>query len=183
MRFEDGFVPQLNIRLRDAGVDAEIVNAGVSGDTTAGGASRIGWTLAGDIDGLIILLGGNDLLRGIRPAASRENLEAILRASTERNVPVLLIGHEAVDNFGPQYKDAYDAMFAELAAQFDVLLHERVFDAIDISESRAQSRRDYLQADALHPNREGVALIVNSILPKVFRLVDLVHERKEGFSN
>ena len=169
---EDGLVPQMNNRLSDMGYDVTIVNAGVSGDTTAGGAARIRWTLDDQIDGLIVLLGGNDLLRGISPVESRRNLTLILDAARARELPVLLIGHEAVANYGPDYKAAFESIYTDLADAYGILLHERIFDAIDIEADRARARRDYLQPDGLHPNRQGVALIVDALSPKLVRLIE-----------
>jgi acyl-CoA thioesterase-1 len=99
---EEGFVPQLEGWLRGEGADVSVVNAGVSGDTTAGGLSRIAWTLTDDVNALIVTLGGNDLLRAIPPEASRANLDAILETALARGVSVLLVGMEAPGNFGPK---------------------------------------------------------------------------------
>ena len=96
---EAGFVPQLEAWLKDAGADVALINAGVSGDTTAGGLSRVGWTLTPEVDAMIVALGGNDLLRGIDPAASRANLDGILAAAAEADVPVLLVGIESPQRF------------------------------------------------------------------------------------
>lgn len=92
---EDGFVPQLQAWLAEQGADVTIINAGVSGDTTAGGLSRVDWTLTPDVDALIVALGGNDLLRGIAPEVSRANLQGILSAAAANSVPVLLVGMQA----------------------------------------------------------------------------------------
>ena len=97
-------MPQLQAWLTAHGADVTVLNAGVSGDTTAGGLSRIGWTLAGGGDAIIVELGGNDLLRGIDPAASRANLDGILNAATAKGLPVLLIGVKAPANYGPDYQ-------------------------------------------------------------------------------
>ncbi|MFV2038161.1 MAG: GDSL-type esterase/lipase family protein, partial [Paracoccaceae bacterium] len=97
-----GFVPQLQRWLDNQGLAVVVINAGVSGDTTAGGRARIGWTLGADIDALIVSLGANDALRGVDPAASKANLDAILATATARAVPVLLVGIQAPGNFGPE---------------------------------------------------------------------------------
>ncbi|MEL6585735.1 MAG: arylesterase, partial [Pseudomonadota bacterium] len=123
----DGFVPQLQAWLTGQGVDAQVVNAGVSGDTTAGGLARLDWALTPETDAMIVALGGNDLLRGLPPEVSRANLDGILsRVSEEMGLPVLLIGLEAPGNYGPAFKEAFDGMYVELAATYDAL-HEVSF--------------------------------------------------------
>lgn len=117
---DDGLVPQLQAWLRGQGADVTIVNAGVSGDTTAGGLSRIDWTLADRPDGIIVALGGNDMLRGFDPELTRSNLDAILTRAEDAGVPALLIGLQAMGNYGPDYKAAFDAIFPELALRHRV---------------------------------------------------------------
>jgi acyl-CoA thioesterase-1 len=121
---EDGFVPQLQGWLQARGNDVVVENHGVSGDTTAGGLARIGWALGDHVDALIVALGGNDLLRGLPPEASRANLDGILAEAEARGLPVLLIGLEAPGNYGPEYKAAFDGMYPELATAYDALLVE-----------------------------------------------------------
>ena len=105
---ESGFVPQLQGWLNDHGEDVVIVNAGVSGDTTAGGLSRVEWSLTPEIDAMIVALGGNDVLRGVDPASTRKNLEGILAVADARDLPVLVIGLQASRNFGADFKAAFD---------------------------------------------------------------------------
>ena len=118
---EDGFVPRLQRWLTDHGTAAVLVNAGVSGDTTAGGLARTDWTLTPDVGGLIVTLGGNDLLRGLAPEEARANLDAILAKAQARKLPVLLIGLVAPGNYGPAYKAAFDAIYPDLAAKYATL--------------------------------------------------------------
>ncbi len=167
-----GLVPQLNAWLESAGIEAVVENAGVSGDTTAGGAARIEWTLEPSPDALIVLLGGNDLLRGIDPAESRRNLDRILGAAVSRGINVLLVGHEAPTNFGMEYKLEFEAMYAELADLHGAVLFDRVFGPLDALGDRTQVRLKYMQADGLHPNQYGVAAIVEELGPLVARLVE-----------
>ena len=122
---EQGFVPQLQGWIDEAGLDARVINAGVSGDTTAGGLSRVGWTLTPEVDAMIVALGGNDLLRGIDPEVSAANIEGILQAAAEAKVEVLLVGMEAPGNFGPAYKEAFDAIYPELAAKYGTVFAAR----------------------------------------------------------
>ena len=110
---EEGFVPQLRDWLTDHGVAAQIVNGGVSGDTTAGGAARVDWSLTPEVDAMIVALGGNDLLRGIEPDVARGNLERILQAAKANAVEVLLVGMDAPGNYGAAYKTDFDAIYPE----------------------------------------------------------------------
>lgn len=167
---EDGFVPQLQAWLQAQGNDVAVLNAGVSGDTTAGGLSRIGWTLSDDVDAVIVELGANDLLRGIEPAVVRENLDGILAEVSARGIPVLLTGIPAPTNYGPEYKAEFDAIFPELAAQYDALLYENFLSGLGTGENLSAAR-SLMQADGIHPNADGVARIVADIGPVVEALI------------
>ncbi|MEO0999314.1 MAG: arylesterase, partial [Pseudomonadota bacterium] len=156
----DGFVPQMEAWLRARGHDVRMVNAGQSGDTTAGGLSRVGWTMTEDVDAVIVALGGNDLLRGIDPEASRANLDGILTAITERGLPPLLIGMTAPGNYGPQWKAAFDAMYPELAEEHGALYVESFMAGLlptNPTEEDISAARGLMQDDGIHPNAEGVA--------------------------
>lgn len=167
---EQGFVPQMQAWLIAQGADVVLINAGVSGDTTAGGAARIGWTLTPEVDALIVALGGNDLLRGLDPATSRANLEAILQAAA--GVPVLLVGMQAPGNYGPDYKAAFDALYPDLAAQYGTLYVESFLGGISAPGADPAEALPYLQGDGIHPNAEGVARIVEAMGPVVLALVE-----------
>jgi acyl-CoA thioesterase-1 len=169
---DDGFVPQLQRWLDAKGVDATILNAGVSGDTTQGGLSRVEWTLTPEVDALIVALGGNDLLRGIDPAVARTNLEGIMKAAEARDLPVLLVGMTAPGNYGPDYKAQFDAIYPDLAAQYGALLHPDFLGAIAAQPDREAALRTYMQPDGLHPNAEGVRLMVEDVGPAVIDLVE-----------
>ena len=170
---EDGFVPQLQDWLRARGHGVTVLNAGVSGDTTAGGLARVGWTLSPDVDAMIVALGGNDLLRAIPPETSRANLEGILRAAQGAGVAVLLVGMQAPGNYGPEFKQAFDAMYPDLAAAYDVLHVESFLGPLmqAAEADRAAALSAYMQADGIHPNAAGVALIVDALGPAVERLI------------
>ncbi len=170
---DDGFVSQLNTWLSDRGQSVNLINAGVSGDTTAGGLSRIGWTLSPDVDALVISLGGNDALRGIDPALVRQNLAGILTAATASSVPVLLVGITSPANYGPEYRVAFSTIFPDLAAAYDTLFYPNFLHALAQIPDRSAALRNYFQPDAIHPNTQGVALIVNDIGPSVIALVGL----------
>lgn len=168
---EEGFVAQLEAWLTEQGAEVTLINAGVSGDTTAGGLSRIEWTLTPDVDAIIVALGGNDLLRGMDPAASRANLQGILQIATERNLDVLLVGMEAPSNFGADYKSAFDAIYPELARTYGVDLHPNFLGALTSRDDRAATLAQFMQGDGIHPNAAGVALIVQDIGPAVLELI------------
>ena len=169
---EQGFVPQLQRWLDGQGADVRLINAGVSGDTTAGGAARVAWTLTDDVDAMIVALGGNDLLRGIDPALSRANVEAILQEASGRDVDVLLIGIRAPGNYGADYKAQFDAIYPELSEAYDTLYLESFFVGFGEAASDPAQLRDVMQSDGIHPNANGVAQIVEGIGPKVLELID-----------
>ncbi|ASM70930.1 esterase TesA [Pseudosulfitobacter pseudonitzschiae] len=168
---EDGFVPQLESWLRDHGADVQVLNAGVSGDTTAGGLSRAAWTLTPDVDAMIVALGGNDLLRGIDPAVSRVNLDGILQAAAQAGVQVLLVGMQAPGNYGPEYKAAFDAMYPELATQYGTLFAPSFFEGMGEIGTDPASVRGLMQPDGIHPNADGVVQIVEGLGPEVLELI------------
>ncbi|SNR80502.1 arylesterase [Puniceibacterium sediminis] len=173
---EDGFVPQMQAWLRARGHDVTVVNAGVSGDTTAGGLSRVDWSLADSTDGMIVTLGGNDLLRGIDPTNSRANLEGILKVAAARNLPVLLVGLRAPENYGPQFKTSFDAIYPELANQYGTLYFPEFFQGLTEGDRRPEDVRAYMQADGIHPNAEGVMRIVAAMGPSVEALIEQVQD-------
>jgi acyl-CoA thioesterase I len=169
-----GFVPVLEGWLKAKGHDVVVQNAGVSGDTSAGGLARIGWALGPEADALIVTLGGNDLLRGLDPAGSKANLDGILKEAAARKLPVLLVSMKAPGNFGPEYKAAFDGMYGELAAQYDALLADDFFGglrAAGADPADPASMAKFMQADGLHPNPEGVKLIVEGLGQKVEELL------------
>ncbi len=170
----EGFVPQLQGWLDEADAEVVLVNAGVSGDTTAGGLSRIAWTLSDDVDALIVALGGNDLLRGIDPAVSSANLDGILSEARGRGVPVLLVGMDAPANYGADFEAAFDAMYPELAETHGALYHPNFLGALAAIGDRAEALAKYMQPDGIHPNRDGVALIVKDIGPDVLKLAGTI---------
>lgn len=169
---DQGFVPQMQAWLDERDADVQVINAGVSGDTTAGGLARVEWTLTDEVEGMIVALGGNDLLRGIDPATARANLEAILEAAAARGVPVLLVGMTAPGNYGAEYKAAFDAIYPELAEAHGVLLAEDFLGPLTSIADRQDTVERYMQGDGIHPNADGVSLIVEALGPEVLRLVE-----------
>jgi acyl-CoA thioesterase I len=161
----DGLVPQLQAWLTAQGEDVTVINAGVSGDTTAGGRSRLDWSLTPETDALMVILGGNDLLRGLPPAEARANLDAILTGATARGLPVLLVPMQATTNYGAAYKTQFDGMYADLATEHGAQLGQPFFAALGAATPAAMAA--FMQSDGIHPNREGVARIVEALGPQV----------------
>jgi acyl-CoA thioesterase-1 len=172
---DQGFVPQLQAWLVAQGRDVVVVNAGVSGDTTAGGAARVDWTLTPDVDAMIVNLGGNDLLRGIDPASVRGNLTAILSAAETRGIPVLMVAMTAPGNWGPEYKSDFDAIYPELAAQHGAALFDGFFAAL-VDAATGMPAAGAMQDDGIHPSAAGVARVVAAMGPMVLALLDRVAE-------
>lgn len=170
----EGFVPQLQDWLQARGADVAIMNAGVSGDTTAGGANRVDWTLTPDVDAMIVNLGGNDYLRGIDPSVSRANLDRILAAGQAAGVAMLLVGIDADSNYGPDYEAAFEGMYSDLAAQYEIPLYASFFDGILTAAGTRDRLVQYMQDDGVHPNKDGVAEIVTAIGPVVLDLIAAV---------
>ena len=159
-----GFPEQLERDLRAAGREVSVQNAGVSGDTTAGGRARLDWSLAANPDAAIIVLGGNDLLRGLDPQASYDNLQAIITRLQDRDVKVLLAGMQAPRNLGADYADEFDRIYPRLATQHDILLYPFFLDGVALMV-------DLNQADGMHPNEAGVDVIAGKILPLAKQLL------------
>ena len=169
---DDGFVPNLQAWLRGQGAEVSMINAGVSGDTTAGGLARIEWTLTPEVDALIVALGGNDLLRGIDPAASRANLDGILQVAAARDLPVMLVGMEAPANYGPAFKTDFDGMYVDLSEAYGTIFYQNFLKALAEQEDRAAAVATYLQGDRIHPDAAGVDLIVQDMGPSVLDLIE-----------
>lgn len=153
---QQGYPEGLERALRGRGINARVIDAGVSGDTTAAGRERIAFVLdnaAAEIDLAIVELGGNDMLRGIGPAQTRANLEAIIEEVQSRDIPVLLLGMRAPPNLGVQYVEEFDGMYPQLAEQYDTGLvpffMEPVYDQPQL-----------MQDDRIHPTAEGLELMV-----------------------
>lgn len=174
---DEGFVPQLQAWLAARGHDVMVINAGVSGDTTAGGRSRLDWTLADGPDAMIVALGGNDLLRGIDPATSRANLQAILARLQADGVPALLVGLPAPGNYGPEFSAAFEAMYPELAAEYGAGLVADMLAPISEKHLTGQAFLDLMQADGIHPNAAGVALVIEALGPAVEDLLARIEPR------
>ncbi|MFK7938636.1 MAG: arylesterase [Roseovarius sp.] len=165
----DGLVPQLQRWLAAQGTQARLVNAGVSGDTSAGGAARIDWSLSEPVDAMILTLGGNDLLRGVDPSVTRTNLDQIINVAKDRQVKVLLVGMLASKNYGSEYKAAFDAMYPDLAETHQVQFFPYFFQGL--GAGTPAEMQVYFQRDGIHPNAAGVARIVEALGPAVQQLI------------
>ncbi len=161
----DAFPVRLESALRKAGKRVRVINAGVSGDTTAGGRARLGWVLADKPDAVIVELGANDAMRGIDPAETSRNLAAILQILKRRGIRVLLAGMLAPPNLGDRYAEAFNAIYPELAAAYDVPLYPFFLDGVAAIPALNQP-------DGIHPTAKGVERIVKGILPYVVRVVE-----------
>ena len=157
------FTVQLQAALKVKGVDAAVINAGVSADTSAGGLSRLDWSLADHPDAVILELGSNDMLRGTPPAETEKNLRAILAKLKAAHVKVLLTGMHAQRNLGAEYVKQFDAIYPRLAPQADVF-YPFFLDGVALNSKLNQ-------ADGMHPNPAGVKIIVARMLPYVLRLI------------
>lgn len=157
---EEAFPVRLEAKLRATGTPVTVINAGVSGDTSAGGRARLDWALADKPDHAIVALGANDMLRGVDPTETRRNLDAILADLKARGVKVLLLGMLASPNMGKDYGAAFDAIYPDLAKKHGVTLYPFFLDGV-------AAQRDLNQADGIHPNTRGVAVMVERIAPVV----------------
>lgn len=171
---EEGFTGQLQNWLAAHGAtDVTVINAGVSGETTAGGRARIEWALGDKPDAVIVELGANDLLRGLDPGEAKANLAAILTAIDKQKLPVILAGVPVPPNYGAEYRDAFKALYPDLAQQYGAILYPSFFSGLGKGRNMLQIMRLF-QGDGLHPNAEGVAAIVEDIGPVVLELIQRV---------
>lgn len=159
------FPVRLEAALRARGRAVAVLNAGVSGDTTAGGLARLDWALAEKPDRVIVALGGNDGLRGLDSEASFRNLDAILAKLAARGIPVLLAGMLAPPNLGREYGAAFNAIYPRLARKHKVPLYPFFLDGVATVPGLTQR-------DGIHPNARGVDVMVARILPRVLALID-----------
>ncbi len=166
-----GFPEVLQMALNGRGHNVEVINAGVSGDTTAAGLARLDWAVGEEADAVIVELGANDALRGQPPAKTRANLDAILSRLEGRGLPVLVAGMRSPENWGSDYRDRFDAIFAELAAKHGALLYP-FFLASVATDPKLNL------PDGLHPNARGITVIVERILPEVEALIERVKQAR-----
>ena len=160
----DSFPVQLEKALKAKGHNVAVLPGGISGDTTSGGRSRLDWSLADKPDAVIVELGGNDALRAIDPKITADNLDAIVRRFQKAGLPVLIAGMLAPPNLGRDFEDRFNGIFPKLATDTGAPLYPFFLDG-------AITKPELMQGDHLHPNPQGVKVIVAKILPAVEKLV------------
>jgi acyl-CoA thioesterase-1 len=154
------FPVALERALKAKGYRVEVANAGVSGDTSAGGLDRLDWSVPDGTDGVILELGANDMLRGLDPAGTRKNIEAIVERLKSRNIPVMLAGMYASRNLGSDYVQKFDSIYPDIAKKHDLVLYPFFLDGV-------AGDRSLNLPDGMHPTAKGVEIIVERILPSV----------------
>jgi acyl-CoA thioesterase-1 len=158
------FPVQLQAALKGVGINATVINAGVSGDTSAGGLARLDWLLADRPDVAIVELGSNDMLRGLPPEQTEKNLRAVLAKFRAAKIPVLLAGMGAQRNLGQEYVKRFDGIYPRIAKEYGTLYYPFVLEGVAL-------KRELNQNDGMHPNPAGVKVIVGRMLPMVQKLV------------
>ena len=171
IRPSEAFPVQLERALKERGHPVEVINAGVSGDTTAGGLDRVGWAVPDRTGAVILELGANDALRGLDPIRAKANLDKIITTLKAGGAEVLLAGMRAPRNLGERYTRAFDAIYPELAAKHGLILYPFFLDGV------AMNARLNLD-DGIHPNSRGVAEITKNILPSVEQLIERVRAKQ-----
>jgi acyl-CoA thioesterase-1 len=167
------FPARLQKALRDKGIDIDISNAGVSGDTASGGRDRLDWSVPEGTDAVIVELGANDALRGLDPTVTRAALTDIVKRLKARGIAVMLCGMVAPPNYGSDYAARFNTIYPDLAKQFDVPLYP--FFLAGVAADRRLN-----QADGIHPTAEGVDIIVSSILPTVETFLGVIAEQRSS---
>ena len=166
----DNFVSQLQARISEDNYSVELLNLGVSGDTTAGGLSRFEWSISSGVSGVVIILGGNDLLRGIPPRHSYENLKTMIIKAKQIGLPVLLVGMTASSNFGSTFKKEFDQIYSRLEIEFDLFYYANFFNALN--QEDIPFFLSFMQTDGIHPNRQGIQRIVDDFYPTFQKFLD-----------
>ena len=161
----DGFTAQLAAAFQKMGRQVQVINGGVSGDTTSGGLARLDWALADQPQVMLLELGGNDMLRGLPPQTTAANLEQMIAKAQQAGVTILLIGMRAAPNLGADYQSRFDALYPALAKQHGLLFYPFMLDGV-------AANPDLLQSDGIHPNPKGVAVIVSRMMPSILQALD-----------
>lgn len=163
----EAFPAKLEAALRSHYPGLKIINGGVSGDTAADGLARLDWALTDDVGGLIVGLGANDALRGLDAAQTETALSAIMVKARQKNLPVLILGMKSPPNMGPDYVARFDGLYPRLAEKYQASLYPFYLDGVAANASLNQ-------ADGIHPNGQGVDVIVSKVMPKVEELIGKV---------
>ena len=162
---DEAYPALLQRKLKEAGIPLEVVNAGVSGDTSADGLRRMNWALEGDVRLLILALGANDGLRGLPPGQMKSNLQTIIHRARQRGIPVLLVGMEAPPNFGEQYAAAFRQVFRDLARENNVTFVPFLLEGVaGVSTLN--------QGDGVHPTSAGAARVADHLWPAVKTMIE-----------
>lgn len=164
-----GFVPQLQAALRARGHLVVVQNAGVSGDTSAGGLARLDWSIPSSASAVIVELGANDALRGVPPEVTRQNLTQIIETLKARGLTILLAGMYAPPNLGLAYADRFNPIYPELAKKYDLIYYPFFLDGV-------AGIKNLNLADGIHPNADGIQIIVQRILPKAEQLIGRINK-------
>ncbi|MDB3953193.1 arylesterase [Alphaproteobacteria bacterium] len=167
LEVSDSFPKQLEVALKKSSVDSRVINAGISGDTSAGGLARVDWVMQVQPDLVILELGANDGLRGLDPAETKQNLNAIIRRILEKGSVVLLTGMRAPPNLGQEYGARFNNIFPALAKAHKLPFYPFFLDRVAAEPALNQS-------DGMHPNAKGVAIIVSGILPVIKQALENV---------
>ena len=168
---QDAFPVKLQKALQAKGIAVDMVNAGVSGDTTSGGRDRLDWSVPDGTEGVIVELGANDALRGIDPDLTRAALTDIVARLKARKIPVMLCGMMAPPNYGADYAARFNSIYPDLAKKFDVPLYPFFLDGV-----AADAKLN--QADGIHPTAAGVDIIVNNMLPTAEAFLRTISEQR-----
>ncbi|SCB29654.1 acyl-CoA thioesterase-1 [Rhizobium miluonense] len=163
----DGFPAKLEAALKAKGLDAAVADAGVSGDTTSGGLSRIDWSVPDGTDGVILELGANDALRGIPPEQTEKNLETMIERLKGRKIPIFFVGMLAPPNMGSDYAEKFNPIYKRLADKYQLALYPFFLDGV-------ATHADLQLSDGMHPNPKGVDVVVERILPAVISFVGMI---------
>ena len=166
----EGFADQLQTAFRKMGRPVTVINGGVSGDTSAGGLSRIAWALADKPAIVILELGANDMLRAIDPENTRSNLAGIIEKAQAAGAKVLLAGMKAQRNLGADYVQKFDAIYPDLAQQYGVAFYPFFMDGVVGADWTPNPK--LLQGDGMHPTEAGAKVIVDGIMPALLKLLD-----------
>lgn len=158
LQANEGVPARLQAALTARGHDIEIIDAGVSGDTTSGGLARLDWSIPDGVDGVILELGANDALRGLPPEKTRENLEAMITRLQQRGIAILLAGMLAPPNMGADYEATFNAIYPDLAAKYELTLYPFFLDGVT-------GNADLVLSDGMHPNANGINEMVERMLP------------------
>jgi acyl-CoA thioesterase-1 len=168
---QEAFPAKLQKALQAKGIDLDMVNAGVSGDTSSGGRDRLDWSVAEGTEGVIVELGANDALRGIDPDLTRAALTDIVARLKARNISVMLCGMMAPPNYGADYAARFNSIYPDLAKKFEVPLYPFFLDGV-----AADAKLN--QADGIHPTAAGVDIIVNNMMPTVEAFLRTINEQR-----